>query len=189
MRAALISPTSKLALANLYDRRAIAGELQNDPFNLTILIILGFGGLAAFLLAFIGNLVSSWLSVRARRSSFVVLRALGANSRQIAGLLLWEQGIVYVVAIALGVVFGIVLTSVSVPVLVFTSLPQHGPMSSLSIDDLYLLQHAFPAQIIVPGSLDLIFVLLVLICLVALVIMIRTALNPSISSELRLSED
>ncbi|HEX7733817.1 MAG TPA: FtsX-like permease family protein [Ktedonobacteraceae bacterium] len=189
VRAALTSSMSKLALANLYDRRQIASELQNDPFNLNILIILGIGGLAAFLLALIGNLISSWLSVRTRRSSFVVLRALGANSRQIAGMLLWEQGIVYAGAIVLGLAFGIVLASVAVPVLVFTGLPEHGPMSSLSISDLYLVQHAFPARIVVPFSLDLIFAALVLICLVALLIMIRAALRPSISSELRLSED
>ncbi len=143
----------------------------------------------AFLLAFIGNLVSSWLSVRARRSSFVVLRALGATSRQIAGVLLWEQGIVYAGALALGLAFGIVLSSVAVPVLVSTGLPAHGPMSSMSINDLYLLQHAFPTQIVVPVSLDLIFAALVLICFSALAFMIRAALNPSISSELRLGED
>ena len=61
-------------------------------------------------------------------------------------------------------------------------------MSNLSISDLYLLQHAFPAQIVVPFSLDLIFVALVAICLVALFTMIRAALNPSISNELRLTK-
>lgn len=181
--------TSRFATNNLYDRRDITAELQGDPFNLNILIILSIGGLMAFLLAFIGNLISSWLSVRSRRGSFVVLRALGATSRQIAGVLLWEQGIVYAGAIALGLAFGAVLASVAVPVLVFTDLPQHGPMSSLSISDLYLLQHALPARIVVPFSLDLIFVVLVVICLLALVIMIRAALHPSISNELRLSED
>jgi ABC-type antimicrobial peptide transport system permease subunit len=189
VRATLGSGTTGLALTNLYDRRQIAAELQNDPFNLNILIILGIGGFVAFLLAFIGDLVSSWLSVRSRRSSFVVLRALGATSRQIAGVLLWEQGIVYAGAIVLGLAFGAVLSSVAVPVLVFTGLPEHGPMSNLSIDDLYLLQHAFPTRIIVPVSLDLIFVALVLICFLALVIMIRAALHPAISNELRLSED
>lgn len=189
VRSVLTSRSSELALANLYDRRQIAAELQNDPFNLNILMILSIGGFAAFLLAFIGNLISSWLSVRARRSSFVVLRALGATSRQIAGVLLWEQGIVYAGAIVLGLAFGIVLTSVAVPVLVFTGLPEHGPMSNLSINDLYLLQHAFPAQIVVPLSFYLIFVALVLICFSALMTMIRAALNPSISNELRLSED
>lgn len=62
-------------------------------------------------------------------------------------------------------------------------------MSTLSVNDLYLLQHALPPQIIVLLSLYLVFVALVLICLVALFTMIRVALNPSISSELRLNED
>lgn len=189
LRSILAAPGSKLALNNLYDRREIAAELQSDPFNLNILIILGIGALTAFLLAFIGNLVSSWLSVRGRRGSFVVLRALGATSRHIAGILLWEQGIVYLGALVLGLAFGMVLTSVAVPVLVFTGLPTHGPMSSLGISDLYLLQQALPARVVVPFSLDLIFVALVLICLLALALMVRAALHPSISDELRLNED
>jgi hypothetical protein len=187
LRVALNS--SRLAVNNLYDRREIAAELTSDPFNLNILIILGIGGVTAFLLAFIGNLVSSWLSVRMRRSSFIVLRALGSTSRQVAGVLLWEQGIVYLGAILLGLAFGAVLARVAVPVLIFTGQPEHGPMSTLSSSDLYLLQHALPPRIVVPLSLDLIFVALVLICLIALITMIRAALRPSISTELRLSED
>jgi hypothetical protein len=181
--------SSQLAVDNLYDRREIAAELQNDPFNLNILTILSIGGVTAFLLAFIGNLISSWLSVRTRRGSFVVLRALGSTSRQIVGILLWEQGIVYLGALVLGLVFGAVLVGVAVPVLVFTGLPVHGPMSTLSISDLYLIQHALPPRIIVPLSLDLIFVALVLVCLVAFATMIRAALHPSINTELRLDED
>jgi ABC-type antimicrobial peptide transport system permease subunit len=187
LRAALNAATP--AVSNLYDRREIAAELEDDPFNLNILVILGIGALTAFLLAFLGNLISSWLSVRNRQASFVVLRALGANARQIAGLLLWEQGIVYAGAILLGLAFGIVLIKVAVPVLVFTGLPRNGPMSTLSISDLYLLQHVLPTQIIIPASLDLIFPALVVVCLVALFAMIRAALQPSISHELRLNED
>lgn len=187
LRAALNS--SQLALSNLYDRRQIIAELQSDPFNLTILIILSIGAFTAFLLAFIGSLISSWLSVYTRRNSFVVLRALGGTSRQIAGVLLWEQGIIYVCALALGLAFGALLTRVAVPVLVFTGLPSHGPMSDLSISDFYLLQQALPPRIVVPLSLDLIFIALVLICLLALLVMIRTALRPSISNEMRLNED
>ena len=187
IRAALNS--SPLALSNLYDRRQIVAELQSDPFNLTILIILSIGAFTAFLLALIGSLISSWLSVYTRRDSFVVLRALGGTARQIAGVLLWEQGVIYICALALGLAFGALLTGVAVPVLVFTGLPAHGPMSNLSISDLYLLQQALPPRIVVPFSLDLIFAALVLICLITLLVMIRTALRPSISRELRLSQD
>jgi ABC-type antimicrobial peptide transport system permease subunit len=187
LRAALNSSTP--TVNNLYDRREIAAELESDPFNLNMLVILGVGAFTAFLLAFIGNLISSWLSVRNRRASFVVLRALGANARQVAGLLLWEQGIVYVGALLLGLAFGMVLINVAVPVLVFTGLPRTGPMSMLSISDLYLLQHVLPTQIVIPSSLDLLFPALIVVCFVALCTMIRAALQPSISHELRLNED
>ncbi len=176
IRATLSS--SQLALSNLYDRRQIIAELQSDPFNLDILIVLSVGAFAAFLLAFLGHLISSWLSVYTRRDSFVVLRALGATSRQIAGVFLWEQGIVYLSAIVLGLAFGALLTGVAVPALVFTGLPAHGPMSTLSISDLYLLQQALPPRIVIPLSLDLIFLALVLICLVALVTMISRRSTP-----------
>jgi ABC-type lipoprotein release transport system permease subunit len=187
VRAALNA--SPLALSNLYDRREITAELRSDPFTLNILLILVIGSLVAFLLAFGGNLLSSWVSVSTRRGSFVVLRALGATSRHIAGILLWEQGIVYLGAIVLGLSFGAVLARVAVPVLVFTGLPAHGPMSLLSSDDFYFLQRVFPPRIVVPGSLSLVVLALVAICLAALVTTIRTALRPSVSSELRLNED
>lgn len=187
VRAALSAP--RLGVSNLYDRRAIITDLQNGPFYLNLLIILGIGAITAFILALLGNLIASWVNVRSRRSSFVVLRALGTTSRQIAATLLWEQGIVYLGALILGLAFGAVLASVAVPALVFTDLPAHGPMSTLSINDFYLLQHTIPVHIIIPFSLDFIFVALVLVCLLALVTMIRTALRPSISGELRLNED
>lgn len=177
--------TSSLALSNLYDRRTIMAELQHDPFHLNILLILDIGAVTAFL----GNLISSWLSVRSRRTSFVVLLALGLTSHQVAGILLWEQGFISTAALLLGVAFGILLTKVAGPVLIFTGQPEHGPLSNLSIPDLYLLQRALPAQIITPFSLDLTFVALVALCALALATMIRAALHPSISTELRLNED
>jgi ABC-type lipoprotein release transport system permease subunit len=178
-----------LGVSNLYDRRAILADLQSDPLSVDILVILGVGGIAAFLLALVGTLIASWLSVRMRRGGFVVLRALGASARHVAGVLIWEQGIVYLGAIILELAFGIVLTLAAVPTLVFTGLPRHGPMSTMSISDFYTLQHVLPVQIIIPFSLDLIFGALVLICLLALATMIRTALHPSLGSELRVNED
>jgi len=187
VRAALTSP--ELEISDLYDRRALIDELQNDPFYLNILFTLTVGAISAFLLALVGNLLASWVGVRARRSSLTVLRALGASSSQIAAMLLWEQGIIYAGAIVLGLAFGAVLAGVTVPVLVFSDLPAHGIMSTLSITDFYLLQHAIATTIVVPPSLLLTFGALILVCLLALGTMIRTALRPAISSELRLNED
>lgn len=187
VRTALTS--SSFALSQLYDRRAITQELQDDPLLLAVLILLDIGSLLAFLLTFLGSLLSSWSSMRTRLRSFVVLRALGANARQIAGILLWEQGLIYLGALVLGVAFGAILTSVAVPALVFTNLPAHGPMSLLSSEDFALLQHALPPHIVIPASLLLILVALALAYLLALGIMLRMALHPTISNELRLNED
>lgn len=189
VRSQLSKSSSPLTLSHLYDRREIAAELQRDPFHLTILLLLEVGAFIAFLLALIGNLVASWLSVRDRRGSFVVLRALGAASHHIATILLWEQGIVYTGALVLGLAFGSVLTSVAVPVLITTGLPAQGPMSNLSISDLYLLQQALPLHIVVSPSLFLLLFALLCICLIALAVMVYAALRPTISSELRLNDD
>ncbi len=87
--------TSALQLANLYDRRAFIDSLNTEPLSLNISSILLIAATTALLLALIGNLLASWLSVHTRLISFVVLRALGADRRQVASVLLWEQGIVY----------------------------------------------------------------------------------------------
>lgn len=47
----------------------------------------------------------------------------------------WEQSIIYLGAIILGLAFGVMLTSVTVPNLVFSGLPKHSPLSTLSISD------------------------------------------------------
>lgn len=181
--------SSKLALSNLYDRRAIISDLQNDPFTVNMLLVLDIGAITAFFLALLGDLIASWVDTRARRNRFVVLRALGATSRQISAMLLWEQGIIYLGALALGLGLGALLTRAAVPVLVLTDLPAHGPMSLMSINDLYFLQQALPARLVVPSSLPLIFVALVLVCFIVLGTMIRAVLHSKISSELRLNED
>jgi ABC-type lipoprotein release transport system permease subunit len=187
VRAALNS--SQLGLSTLFDRREIIDELQHDPLSFTILLMLSIGGVAALALALVGDLIASWLSVRMRRGSFVVLRALGASARQIAALLLWEQALVYVTALVLSVVFGLALIKLAVPVLVFTGLPAKGGMSELSTSSFYLLQQIVPVQVIVPLSIRLAFVGLALLCLLALVLMVRAALGPSMIQELRLNED
>jgi ABC-type lipoprotein release transport system permease subunit len=187
VRAALTS--SQLGLNNLYDRRMIISELQSEPLSFNLLIILSVGSITAFVLAFLGNIIASWLSVYTRRDSFVVLRALGATSRQIITILLWEQALIYLGALLLGVAFGILLSITTIPTLVFTGLPKQGPMSEINVNAFYLLQHAIPTQIVFPISLDFSFFALVLICALALGIMIRAVLHPSISNELRLTVD
>jgi hypothetical protein len=181
--------SSQLGVSNLFDRREIITELQHDPLYFNILLMLGIGGATAFTLALVGDLVASWLSVRTRRSGFVVLRALGANSRQIVRVLLWEQALIYLPALVLSVVFGLILAKMAVPVLVFTGLPTKGGMSHLSTDSFYLLQEILPVQVVMPLSLRLAFVGLGVLCVLVLALMVGTALRPSLAQELRLNED
>ncbi len=187
VRAALLTPG--LRLDNVYDRQLLAESMSNDPLYLSIIIILIVGATTALLLALIGNLLASWQSVRARLTNFAVLRSLGATFGQIMSVLLWEQGIVYIAAILLGVIFGAVLSATAVPLLTFTSAPSSGILSGISNDEFYAIQQIIPAQIILPLSLGLVFLALIAICILALGTMAGVALRPSVSQTLRLNAD
>lgn len=187
VRSALTS--SDLALNNLYDRRTISSDLQSDPLIYSMLVILEAGGIIALLLAFLGNLVTSWLHTRLRLSSFVVLRALGASRWQVISILLWEQGLIYLAALLLSLIFGAVLAWIVVPELVFTGLPPQGALSNLNASQFYLLQRVIPAQTVIPASLQLGIPVLILLYALALVFMARLVLQASYAQELRLNED
>jgi ABC-type lipoprotein release transport system permease subunit len=187
VRAALQTPA--LRLDQLYDRRALIDSLSTDPLYLGLVVMLTIGAVTALLLALIGDLLVSWLSVRARLTSFAVLRALGAAPRHIASVLTWEQGVVYATALVLGVVFGALLSLTVVPALVFTDVPSSGVLSDVSSGEFYALQHVIPSQVVVPLSLSMAFIVLIAVCLLALGMMVRVVLQPSLSKTLRLEED
>ncbi len=180
---------SKLHLDNLYDRRALIDALQADPLYLHLIVILALGTTAALLLALMGNLLASWLSVRRRLTNFAVLRALGATPKQVAGVLMWEQGIVYAAALLTGIVFGWVLSATAVPALVFTSVPTSSVLSELSTNQFYSLQRAVPVHVVFPISLGIAIGVLVAICAIVLGMMMWVVLHPSMNQKLRLHED
>ena len=186
-RAALASGT--FALSGLNDRRAIIANLQNDPLYLDLTGLLVIGTVIAILLALVGNLIASWLSVRGRLTSFAVLRALGTTPGQLAGIFTWEQGIIYATALLLGVVFGILLSALALPSMVFTNIAVSGFSGSISNGQYYVLQTIPPIRIVIPPSLWIVFALIVAICMVALAMMVRVVARPSVSQTLRLNED
>ena len=187
VRAAL--QTTTLHLDDLYDRYAINDALVTDPLYLNLLVILTLGACTALLLAVIGDMLASWLSVRTRLTQFALLRAQGASPQQVISVLLWEQGIIYITALLLGGLFGAVLAITVVPVLVFSSVPVSGKLSILSNAEFYVLQQAVSPQIVAPFSLVIAALVLVAICCAALLMMARVALHPSMSQVLRLDED
>ncbi len=181
--------TGLLQLSNVYDRRSIDQTLRNDPLYLDLIIVLAIGASTALLLALLGNLIASWLSARSRLTSFAVLRALGTPPRQIASVLTWEQVIVYGTALLLGILFGFLLATLVVPVLVFTSVGSNQANSDISSGAFYLAQTVPPIQLIFPITVGIALAVLIAICVVALGLMIRVVSRPSIGQTLRLNED
>ncbi|HEY6540557.1 MAG TPA: FtsX-like permease family protein, partial [Ktedonobacteraceae bacterium] len=178
---------SPLHLDNLANRYALKSDLLRDPLYFNIIAALTLGVTAAFLLALFGNLLASWLSARSRLTSFVVLRALGASIRSIAGLFLWEQGIIYTLALLLGLLFGALLSFTVVPTLVFTGVPP-GSFNQNGFD-FVTLQHIIPVQVTLPFSLLLALLVFVATCAIALGLMVSLVLRRSMSQELRLQDD
>ncbi len=181
VRAALTS--GALRLNNVQDRRAIIAAAASDPLHIDLLGVLDIAAVTACLLGVVGILIASWLSARSRQTNFAVLRALGGDPRQIGGVLLWEQGIIYVAALVLGIALGGVLASVVLPTLIFTSLitTQNAFLISLNVP---------PIQTVVPfAPLGIVLGGLALVFIVALFLMTRVVTRPSVSQTLRINED
>ena len=177
--------TSMLYLDQLSDRRALIDSVQHDSAYLHLFVTLALGVAAALLLAIVGDLLASWLSVRERLSQFVVLRSLGASSRQVASIMMWEQGLIYLVALCLGGAFGVLLAYTVIPTVTLATLPA---ISGVSADALYLFSQALPAQVVFSWSLGVFLLILLLLCLAAIAVMVWVALRPSMTPVLRVAE-
>jgi len=171
---AILANGNSLILINLVDRRAILDMLHSDPLTITLIGILSIGTVATLLLAIVGDLLASWLSARTRLTNFAVLRALGTSPRQVASVLTWEQALVYIIGVLLGIAFGSLLATTVSPTLIANS-------SSL--------QSGLPTHLVIPLSLILAFLAVVVIFVFALGMMVRIVSQPSMSQTLRLNED
>jgi hypothetical protein len=175
---------ARLNLLNLSDRRAILAALQSDPLYLILSGILAIGTIAALLLALIGNLLTSWLSARTRLTNFAVLRAIGSTPRQVASMLTWEQAVVYLTGLLLGIGIGAFIVRTIIPALTLTDVN-----TDVNSDQFYALQTTFPTHIVLPASLLLALLAVVGIYGVALTMMVRMVSQPSLNQTLRLNED
>ncbi|MBA2391636.1 MAG: ABC transporter permease, partial [Ktedonobacteraceae bacterium] len=173
-----------LTLQNIVDRRALLATLNADPPYLILSGILRIGTVTALFLALLGNLLASWLTARTRLGNFAVMRALGTSPSRVASILMWEQAIVYVIGLLLGVAFGALLSATVIPSLTLSSLN-----TNLSSAQFFDLQTAFPTPIVVPPTLPLALVVLIAIYVVALLMMVRVVSRPSLGQTLRLNED
>ena len=178
-----------LKLSNFNDAQAMLASLQHDPLYLNLMCALALGVALALLLALLGNVTASWLYVRNRLRSLAVLRALGTTPAQLATLLGWEQAIVYLVAIVLGVLFGVFFTAMTLSSLVFSQLSTTGTLSNPYADNIFALQSVPALRIVIPPSLLIALGVLIALCILALAITTYTVSRPSLSQTLRLSED
>ncbi len=178
-----------LQLNPLYDRAATSQTLQNDALYLNLVGILTLGAITALLLSLLGNWLASWISVQGRQTNFAILRALGTSPGQVAGVLAWEQCIVYIMALVLGLLFGLFLAFTVVPALVFTSVPVTGLGSELDSNQFYGLQSAIPIQIVFSPSLVIVLIALIVVCALVIGMMVRVVSKPSLGRMVRLNED
>lgn len=173
-----------LAVTDLQDRWRQLLELKRDPLQLDLIGALGLGAATALLLALIGVWTGSALNARGRLTSFAVLRALGTTPRQILTMLIWEQGVVYVLALGLGLLLGLLLSTAALPALIFTSL-----LANLGANDGPPIDVP-AAQVIVRGDwLGITMGALVVICALAVAITTFIVSRASLSESLRLNQD
>nr|WP_202487860.1 ABC transporter permease [Streptomyces sp. SID8354] len=101
-------------------RDEIARELRDDPLGRGPRTALVAAAAVAVALAATGFAVGAAGAVRERAREFAVLRALGARRPQLARMIAAEQGVLIVLALAVGTALGAVLTRAVVPLVVLT---------------------------------------------------------------------
>ncbi|HEY7974714.1 MAG TPA: FtsX-like permease family protein, partial [Ktedonobacterales bacterium] len=117
-----------------------------------------------------------------RMVNFAVLRALGTTPRQIRGMLIWEQAIIYLAGGVLGAALGAVLSLTALPMLIIVELATRGNFQNVP--------NIPPARVIVPGdTLALAFGVLTAICILALILTMGALARLSLGQTLRLNED
>ncbi len=178
-----------LQLNSVADRRELIDVLRDDPLYRGLLGVLLLGVVATLLLAFVEDVTTSWLGARQRLLNITVLRALGTAPRQITSMLLWEQGIVYSIALTLGVGFGILFSLYVLPSLILTSVNASQLSDIGASTDLYALQSVPPVRIIIPNMLLLELAGGVVLYMLASGIFMSIVSRTSMSQVLRLNED
>jgi putative ABC transport system permease protein len=155
-------------------RKALA-----NPTNGGMRGLLLIGAITAALLAVLGSLVQAVMAARQRTTQFAVFRTLGMAGRQLAGLLLGEQAVVYLFGLVGGTALGLLLTTATWPFLVFSD--STVDQSTIGVPP-YLLRINWESVGIFYAALLLAFVL-------ALAIAARYAATIGLGKALRLGED
>lgn len=168
----------------LQDRRAMQIDVQASPLQVNVLGTLEIGIATALVLALLGTLLTTWISTASRLTNFALLRALGMASREIAAMLFWEQGVIYLVALLLGTSLGYALTVFVAPAYSLFDNVGAASLASNSISEV------LPIHTLIPTlPIGLLLLGVTLLCLGALALTTRVATRPSLAQTLRLNED
>jgi ABC-type antimicrobial peptide transport system permease subunit len=138
----------------------------------------------ALSLALLGMLIVSHASIASRRTNFAALRALGMAPRQIAAVLIWEHGVLYLLALALGLGLGGLLSFNAVPVFTLLSGLIFANTNVSSLPNVPPIHLSFPL-----AQAALLFGGLLALNLLGLILMARFASQPALNQVLRLNED
>jgi putative ABC transport system permease protein len=176
---ALNTKASTLDIASLQVLSDNLDTAQTNPVSAGMRGLLLVGALTAALLAILGSIVQSVLAARQRTTQFAILRTIGMANRQITGLLLGEQVVVYLFGLVGGTVLGLLLTSATLPFLQF---------SDTTVDTTKL---GIPAYQLIfnPHNIAIFYAALIVAFVIALVIAARYAANIGLGKALRLGED
>ncbi len=178
------APATKLQ--QYQSRRSIVTTLLADPLASLIAHLLTLGLVVPLVLAFIGNLLALWTQMRQQIVLFALVRALGMVPAQIGSLLTWELGIMQLLALLLGGLFGWLLAVTLTPALVFTTTTADQLDTANAF---YSLQTVLPVRIVVPPLAFGISGLIIAFILGMIAIVVLALRRLTISQTLRLNED
>jgi len=175
--AALRAPD--LDAQNVVSRSDQLAAAQLNPVASGMRGLLLIGAVTAALLAVIGSMAQSVLAARQRATQFAVLRTIGMVSRQLTGLLLGEQIVVYLFGLLGGTALGLLLATATLPFLEF---------SDTTVDPVKL---GIPPYVLAfnGGGIAIFYAALLAAFLLALAIAARYAATIGLGKALRLGED
>ncbi|GCE11244.1 FtsX-like permease family protein [Tengunoibacter tsumagoiensis] len=186
-----LNKQQKLTGAIFYDRYLLLNNLYHDPLYLNLMGILLLGACVPLALSLPCCLIATWSLLRIRLAQLVVLRAMGAPPLQILAVLGWEQIPLYLVLIIMGVVAGWMLSAMTLPALVVSSLTTKTlfMLSNVSTTNFTSEVQLPSVQMAIPNYVGLLLGALILICLLALGLLMRMVLRISFHKSLRLDND
>lgn len=168
-----------LNVQTLLDRHAIEQSIAGNPVQAGMRGLLIAGALIAAALAVLGSIIQSALAARQRVVQFAVLRTMGMANRQLAGLLLGEQLVVYLFGLLGGTILGAILATATLPYLQF---------SDTTINQATLGVPPYRLAFDLTSTLEL-YAVLAVAFIIALLIAARFAARVGLGKTLRLGED